>query len=134
FVLTARKLNNVTLRPQELGLNAILGFQEYVILDTQVKICNESSKILKSELKLVSGNSVALSALETRLIEAIDGKTRFGEIIVQLASMLGTEHLPDGELDKLKNMLAQLVELGALRFVHKGRMFPDAHPSSGSGD
>jgi len=117
LVLTARKTENVTINPQELEMDSVLGFQEGVTLSTQVKICNESATILKSELKIGSGNSVALSPLATRMVEAIDGKDRFGDILTKLASMLGTEYLPQGELDKLKGLLVQLLEEGTLRLL-----------------
>jgi hypothetical protein len=117
LVLTACKAENLRLSPQELEEDAVPAFQEGVTLSTEVKISNESAAILKSELKVGSGNSVALSPLATRMVEAINGKTRFGDILTKLALMLGTEHLPPGELNKLKGILVRLLELGALRLL-----------------
>ncbi len=121
FVLTARKAEKLKVGPQQLEMDAVLAFQDGVTLSTEARLSNESAAILKSELRIGDGRIVALSPLATRLIEAVDGKTELGDILAKLASMLGSERLPDGELDRLKEKIAQLVELGALRLLRPGR-------------
>jgi SAM-dependent methyltransferase len=117
LVLTARKAEKLKLSPREFDRDAVLGFQEGITLSTEVRMSDESAAILKSELRIGDGKTVMLSPLASRLIEAVDGKTGFGEIVAKLVSMLGSERLPDGELDKLKRTVARLVELGALRLL-----------------
>lgn len=102
-------------------MDAVLAFQEGITLSTEVRMSNESAAILKSELKIGDGKTVTLSPLATRLIEAVDGKRDLGDIVAKLASMLGAERLPDGELHKLKDKVAQLFQLGVLRLLPRDR-------------